>query len=775
MNKENWILSTTEQAEIFPPSVVAELEVYFPDSPVKFSPEDFRRPKDLNSLSMVQQDLFALDPANHELRQKYLGKLPRYLSDYLGKLYKHRLKTYGAEYASEWFRNKMAETFPRARMVLAQYADALSLFKMPYQDLSFLSGITMPEDEWAMDNVKDYWDDFFAKETEEERAERLARKVVRFSVVLQPLAERLEESKRIFQREKLQLLCSLRSDQLEKLADTIAYNMYQRQEDYATAHFHKAHDHNTAFAILREAYQQLVEICDQFQIPAPFAKAARKGRITAEQVETGLLKLASEKYWLNKLKRCAAQMREHMAIAVGMVNLNSGGYVSNDRLKAYEEQRRANYEYIKNQILINLLDEEEQVELLNVWLKSSANPKKRRIELMTRMNGFDQIAEHCGDEGLFITLTAPSKYHAMLHQGGANPKWNGASPRETQAYLCGIWAKIRAELNRRKIKVYGFRVAEPHHDATPHWHLILYTRPEHIEQLQEVCLHYALEVDGNEPGAKESRCTFNKIDRKRGSGSAYLAKYISKGIDGYGMDDLLDDETGNAAKLSAIRVQAWASLWRIRQFQQIGGASVGVWRELRRLGDAKQEDEIVDILRVIADLGDWAAYIMHQGGPLALRKDLKARLHYSIYGENEYKQPLKKVCGVENQQNGAITKTRLKEWVKIRKPRDWEERMRAKLQQSTTEQSSATHGELARPWTCVNNCTSSENAQFLEICRERIKIDLTARGKRFTEYDIDDILNGKRLKIYSNEECGIYIRLSRGQVIEEKIPKAQFY
>lgn len=775
MNKENWILNAAEQAEIFPPEVVAAPEIYFPTSPVLFSPEDFRRPQDLNSLSMVQQDLFALDPEYHDLRQQYLGKLPRNFSDYLAKLYKHRLKTYGAEYASEWFRSKMAETFPRAKMVLAQYCDALNLFKMPYQDLSFLSGITMPEDDWAMDEVKEHWDAVFASETEEQTAERLARKVGRYSVILQPIAERLEQSKRLFFRENLQPLYALRPEQLEKLADTIAFNMYQRQEDFATQNGHKAHDSDTAFTLLCSLYWELVEICDQFQIPAPFAKATRKGRITPEQLETGLLKLVSEKYWFNKLKRCAAQMREHMAIAVGMVNLNNGGYVSNERLKAFEEQRRANYEFIKNSILTNLLNEEEQTELLDVWLKSSANPKKRRIELMTRMNGFDQIAEHCGDEGLFITLTAPSKFHAMLYQGGVNLKWNGASPRETQAQLCGTWAKIRAELNRRNIKVYGFRVAEPHHDATPHWHLILYTRPEHIEPLQEVCLHYALEVDGNEPGAKERRCTFTKIDRKKGSGSAYLAKYISKGIDGYGMDDLLDDETGNEAKLSAIRVQAWASLWRIRQFQQIGGASVGVWRELRRLGDAKQEDEVVDILRVIADLGDWAAYIMHQGGPLALRKDLKARLHYAIYGEDEYKQPRKKVNGVENQHNGAIIKTRLKEWVIGRKPRDWEERMKAKLQQPTTERFETQNGELARPWTCVSNCTSSENAQFSEICRERIKIDLTARGQRFTPYDIDDILNGKRFKIYSNEECGIYIRLSRGQVIEEIIPKTPFH
>lgn len=114
--------------------------------------------------------------------------------------------------------------------------------------------------------------------------------------------------------------------------------------------------------------------------------------------------------------------------------------------------------------------------------------------------------------------------------------------------------------------VYGFRIAEPQHDGTPHWHLLLFVGPEHRTTLRKIMRHYALQEDGNEPGAHKHRFKAVPIDWSRGTATGYIAKYISKCIDGFGLDK---DLNGYDIGQSIVRVEAWASAWSIRQTEII--------------------------------------------------------------------------------------------------------------------------------------------------------------------------------------------------------------
>ena len=461
-------------------------------------------------------------------------------------------------------------------------------------------------------------------------------------------------------------------------------------------------------------------------------------------------RMTNAAWWRRQIRRDMARKVEANAIGLGFVHRRAGLYVSDEAVTRHGQQQARNAAALKETKATN--EEGQEMTLEQLASVGVSNPKLRRMELMTRIAGFEECAKTAGHVGMFYTSTAPSRMHARLSKTGKeNPKFDGTTPKECAGYMAKTWAKARAYLHRRGITIYGFRVAEPHHDGTPHWHMLFFMLPAVVESVTECLRKYFSESDSHElESVKAMDARFNKsaIDWSRGSAAGYISKYIAKNIDGQKNDgenigavfDEDDDggivEVADSAAETAPRVLAWASTWGIRQFQQIGGPGVTIWRELRRLRELEHQGDLFEMWQAVSVAKSWQRYTDLNGGPVCQRKDRPVQLWreepegcIDFNGEivrpvNGYGEEIgKTIKGVFLNRpclGASHLKTRLHVWTIHKAAR------RGQVAEVTPEQvrqgagrrwlyrASAARPLLTlapgvwRPWSPVNNCTPSK-------------------------------------------------------------------
>ncbi|TCW22665.1 bacteriophage replication gene A protein [Vibrio crassostreae] len=536
--------------------------------------------------NFIERDLYQLNPDDHAWRtsKKFFSDLPIYITKYFAKRYKAIFSKKGKTAANTYLREKMEPAMERARLVLAQYKAIPTT-----QKVYLLSG---------------EYDDT-------EQSNFMSKEQMRFDF------DQIEKNRK---PPVNRLLAELEPSEVKDMAFKISQITKAKFPLIAARVANRDLDEDEIPEVI--GYEELAEFVCHFGI-APPRKKKKQTDLTALN---DISRMLDEKWWYGRLNKTRKIMREHLAIAMGQVSSKASPYASWDCVREHQAQQTANYEYIKQ---CQLLDEEtgEEADLWDMVKKSVANPAIRRHELMVRCRGCEDIGNELGLQGLFLTLTTPAKYHNSYKKGGFIGHWNGASPRDAQSYLNNVWQRIRAKLGREEIRWFGVRVAEPHHDGTPHWHLLIWVKPEDKEAVTEIFVDYATKEDKHELFDKQgrfdhsARCDVGEIDPEKGTATGYIAKYISKNIDGFAMDDDLADETvsinpetgkeeGKKAKDMAKNVSAWKSRWNIRQFQFFGGAPVTTYRELRRFANQNKKafmeylfmQERVDLLTIYSML-----------------------------------------------------------------------------------------------------------------------------------------------------------------------------
>ena len=422
--------------------------------------------------------------------------------------------------------------------------------------------------------------------------------------------------------------------------------------------------------------------------------------------EGSVRRMCCERWWRRRIRKLQGREIESAAIDMGLVHNKAGIYCSNETLRQRRQQKIRNKELLTTMEAVNELG--DCFTLQELADKSVSNPVLRRNELMTRMAGFEKVAELRGDVADFITVTCPSRMHARNSKSGiANEKYDGTKPDQANKYLQRVWKRIRAALARKGINLYGFRVAEPHHDATPHCHMLVFLPRKKRQIMRAIITKYAMQADGDEPGAKENRVNFKAIDKSKGTATGYISKYISKNIDGHGIDC---DLYGKDATTSAERVDAWASRWGIRQFQQLGGPQVTIWRELRRMNYLS--DGFIERVRQAADEGDWCGFVKLLGEPTQGRQSKIELVKHTKQG-GRYGEAVEKIIGIQH--GSVIVMTRPHEWTikksnvdNVKQPQYVQEK---KFDERKYNERKQTYQSMY-PWSSVNNCTRQKQGAY---------------------------------------------------------------
>ncbi|MCG6368927.1 replication endonuclease [Vibrio fluvialis] len=412
--------------------------------------------KEPDNLTVIERKLYNANKLDFEWYRTYFADLPSYLTKYFANRYLAILKKSGNRAANIFLREKMHPAQARVRMVMDQYKHLPTTHKMA----SLSTEYDVEQSDFQPPETKQLGFDF-------EQIEKNAKPA------------------------KNRILAELERDEIKEMAFKLSCILNKKFQILSAQHKQETDEEVEQAMII--VYESLAAFLSSFGITPP-RKYKKQTWLSAA---TDMSKIKSDGWLFDRLTRIRKTMREHLAIAMGQVSARASAYCSWDCLREHKEQKEKNWEFIKNGMLFEQ-DTGEEADLMNMVLKSISNPAILRHELMARCRGYEDIGSLLNLQGMFLTLTAPGKYHNSYQSGGFIPHWNGASPKQTQGYLNNVWQRIRAKLDREGIRWFGLRVAEPHHDGTPHWHLLLWVRPQDALAVSDIFIRYAVREDAME-------------------------------------------------------------------------------------------------------------------------------------------------------------------------------------------------------------------------------------------------------------------------------------
>jgi hypothetical protein len=166
--------------------------------------------------------------------------------------------------------------------------------------------------------------------------------------------------------------------------------------------------------------------------------------------------------------------------------------------------------------------------LIEFTYSANINPKKYFAEVNNRVNAIINITSSMGLSPVFVTITAPSKYHEKDNYGNLMIDPNTTAKALTQIFNdftnTSIFKKIRKEYERG---FHYIRTYEPHKSGVPHLHAILFLPMKYIKPLESKFNEYFTDKQRWGNNLKSLKYIY-KFDGNLKGAINYIMKYILK-------------------------------------------------------------------------------------------------------------------------------------------------------------------------------------------------------------------------------------------------------
>ncbi|HEJ2711091.1 TPA: replication endonuclease [Pseudomonas aeruginosa] len=339
-----------------------------------------------------------------------------------------------------------------------------------------------------------------------------------------------------------------------------------------------------------------------------------------------VLNIIDERKLKLQIKRIQKQRSEMRKLEIGLIGSGSNYEICSDELvksRAIDEAKQ--FEYIMKKFIV--YENGKKVPLSKV----ASTEKQRFAELFVQVTSLDLYAQKRDYKPLFITFTAPARFHPKPSKGVSS--WDGSTPKESNDYLKGLWNAFRKDIHRHKIELSGFWAVEPHKDQCFHKHALMYVKKDQYDKLVDLINKHFKH--------SENAVRIEEIDTKKSKATSYVMKYLTKSFD---MDFKLKDGVLNVDALDVSnhrKVRAVQALWSVRRYAMFGVKNtLSLWRELKRKSYLKGQNANIDKAFSFVENNDFVGFCVFVNGKLKIKKMyaeieiMKSTLFGSIYTQS---------------------------------------------------------------------------------------------------------------------------------------------